>query len=260
MPEAKNTKKEKVEIVSTRRVKYESFIRNKLWDLRQCPGKYFQDRTSIESLSFFEENSKVKITSDDNGTHKEALGTRELKLDPEIRGRSQKAKEDFFYLVNKDIENKVITNYGEGDQVVVVKPLDFLNWFQDNGYPVPNGLIEAIKEGNIGKGAKLLKLLRTCFIDTVLKGKKLNLDISREEKPKESTTKPDKKKKKETPRQKFKKEFLEAYFEQRRISSVAATITRVWYKDLLKKYKIKKIGESTLSGWIKKEKKNRNSD
>jgi hypothetical protein len=76
----------------------------------------------------------------------------------------------------------------------------------------------------------------------------------------EATNKPKKKKEaSKSPKELFRKEFLHTYFKQKPIS-VEAIVNREWYKKLLKAHNLQKFGNSTLSGWIKKEKKNRNSD
>jgi hypothetical protein len=173
--------------VAINRIDYKRYIGRKLLFLKSERGKH----ETIEKLLFGKELDVVEHFKSKEGTGYAISGGMWLEINPRakcyyaLHKQFEETKDEFFKLIYSDIENNCLANKGDCE-VPALKIIDFLEWYKANGYEVPNGLVEAIEEGDIAKGAKLLKTLRKCFIFRALMGKKRTLPELREELPIES--------------------------------------------------------------------------
>jgi len=161
--EAHYKKKYKESQLSTyERIDYLKMARMDLWPLKG----FFQ---SIERLLFGRRHDWIlKVRGREPqilhlGPSASVAGSEDVENERKLPQETITKIEDFQELVTAALKSCDLKKYGK-DGDVELKPQEFLPWYRKKGFVVPDGLIDAMAEGNKDEAEVLLKAMREAFL------------------------------------------------------------------------------------------------
>jgi hypothetical protein len=214
-----------------------------LWPLNAMPDRH----QTIKNLLFGRYHDKTEISLVGNSVRNYGGKSYiDSKSDQFLYNISETEKR-FNQQIADAVRSGILINFWTSEDELVFKPVDFLFWFQKKGYPLPEGLINSFKKGNLKETQKILKQLRKGFHFFIMTG----------EAPK--IKKPDKKKKfkygedtDKGKKERFKEAFLNKASSVKNIDILTKEEIKPsdWYIELLEKAPENFPSDKTLGNYL----------